>query len=171
MKHTILFIRVTREYHVNWPGLCWSIEEVTSNIAPTFRDTHCGLACDVCDRLLGTSYISCLTGRGGGTTWFLAEQNGGSVESHGNKTRLCWSSGEVTSNIAPVFGDFNCGLVTAFYRDQSLFIAWGWRAGDLRGGHLTFRRTKGGISRNWEAQMGDCCKLWKDSEEEPLKFA
>ena len=108
---------------------------------------------------------------GGGTTWFLAEQNGGSVESHGNKTRLCWSSGEVTSNIAPVFGDFNCGLVTAFYRDQSLFIAWGWRAGDLRGGHLTFRRTKGGISRNWEAQMGDCCKLWKDSEEEPLKFA
>lgn len=96
------------------PGLCWSIEEVTSNIAPTFRDTHCGLACDLCDRLLGTRYYFSPGGGGGrlgGNTWFLAEQNGGSVESHGNQTRLCWSSGEVTSNIAPVFGDFNCGLI------------------------------------------------------------
>ena len=33
-------------------------------------------------------------------------------------------------------------VVTAFYRDQSLFIAWGWQAGDFTGGHLTFRRTK-----------------------------
>ena len=73
------------------PGLCWSIEEVTSNIAPTFRDTHCGLACDVCDRLLGTRYYFSPGGGGlGGISWFLEEQNGGSVESHGNQTRLCW---------------------------------------------------------------------------------
>ena len=38
---------------------------------------------------------------------------------------------------------FSCTMfVTAFYRDQTLFIAWGWRAGDFMGGHLTFRRTK-----------------------------
>ena len=39
-------------------------------------------------------------------------------------------------------------FVTAFYRDLSLFTAWEWRAEDFRGDHLTFRRTKWGISRN-----------------------
>ena len=48
-------------------------------------------------------------------------------------------------------------------RDRSLFIAGG--------DHLIFRRTKGGISRNWEPKRGDHWKLWKDSEGGPLKFA
>ena len=75
------------------PVLCWSIEELTSNIAPTFRDTHYGLAYDVCDRLLGTIYYLS-PGEGGkegggvggaenfrGISRFLGEQKGGSVES------------------------------------------------------------------------------------------
>ena len=51
-------------------------------------------------------------------------------------------------------------------RDQTLFITCGGG-----GGHLIFGRTKGGISRNWEPNRGDCWKLWKDSEGGPLKFA
>ena len=39
------------------------------------------------------------------------------------------------------------------------------------GDHLIFGRTKGAISRNWEAKRGDRWKLWKDEEGGPLKFA
>ena len=39
---------------------------------------------------------------------------------------------------------------------RSLFIPWGG------GDHLIFRRTKGGISRNWEPKRRDHWKLWKD---------
>ena len=37
-------------------------------------------------------------------------------------------------------------------------------AEDFRGDHLIFRKTKGGISRNWELKRGDRWKLWKSSE-------
>ena len=47
----------------------------------------------------------------------------------------------------------------------------GGAAEDFRGDHLIFRRTKGGISRNWEPKRGDHWKLWKDSVGGPLKFA
>ena len=40
------------------------------------------------------------------------------------------------------------------FRDRSLFIAWWWCVEDFRGDHLTFRRTKGRISRNWEPKRG-----------------
>ena len=33
-------------------------------------------------------------------------------------------------------------------RDWSLFITWGGGAENVRGDHLIFRRTKGGINRN-----------------------
>ena len=57
------------------------------------------------------------------------------------------------------------------FRDRSLP---GYRLGgegggaaeDFRGDHLMFRRTKAGISRNWEPK-----RVWKDSEGEPIKFA
>ena len=73
----------TVESHGNQTRLCWSSGEVTSNIAPTFRDKHCDVAYDVCDRLSGTGhYLS----PGGGDrrilgriTWLLGEQKGGSV--------------------------------------------------------------------------------------------
>ena len=41
-------------------------------------------------------------------------------------------------------------------RDWSLFIAWG--GGGFWGGHLIFRRTKGGISRNCRTQKGGSLK-------------
>ena len=44
---------------------------------------------------------------------------------------------------------------------------FGWGGG----GHLIFKRTKWGISRNWETKSGEHWKLWKDSEGGPLKFA
>ena len=50
---------------------------------------------------------------------------------------------------------------------------WGRGGGteDFSGDHLIFRRTKGGISRNWEPERGNRWKLWKGSEGGPLKFA
>ena len=81
------------------PVLCWSIGEVTSNIAPTFRDTHCGLAYDVCDRLLGTGhYLS--PGDGGrrilgGITWLLGEQKGGSVVIENPKVGIAGNFGRI----------------------------------------------------------------------------
>ena len=47
---------------------------------------------------------------------------------------------------------------------RSLFITWGDGGFFFRGGgdHLISRRTKGGISRNWEPKRGDQWKLWKD---------
>ena len=57
-------------------------------------------------------------------------------------------------------------------RDRSLFIPWGRGGGrGFWGDHLIFRRTKGGISRNWEPNRGDHWKLSKDLEGGPLKFA
>ena len=79
--------------------LCWSIGEVTSNIAPTFRDTHCGLAYDVCDRLLGTGhYLS--PGGGdrrilGGITWLLGERKGGSVVTESPKGGIAGNFGRI----------------------------------------------------------------------------
>ena len=48
--------------------------------------------------------------------------------------------------------------------DRSLFIAGGGGARIWVVDHLIFRRTKGGISRDWETKRGDHWKLWKDSE-------
>ena len=59
--------------------------------------------------------------------------------------------------------------IYSIVRDWSLFIPWG--GGRILGGSLDCRRTKGGISRNWEPKRGDRWKLWKDSEGGPLKFA
>ena len=58
-------------------------------------------------------------------------------------------------------------------RDRSLFITWGGGGGRRIWGrdHLIFRRTEGGISRNWEPKRGDHWKFWKDSEGGPLKCA
>ena len=42
-------------------------------------------------------------------------------------------------------------------------------AEDFMEDYLIFRKTKGGISRNWELKRGDRWKLWKDSEGVPLK--
>ena len=48
----------------------------------------------------------------------------------------------------------------------------GEEAEDFRGDHLIFRRTKGGISLNWEPKRRDCWRLWNDSEGgEALKFS
>ena len=55
-------------------------------------------------------------------------------------------------------------------RERSSFIAGGGGAAeDFGWDHYIFRRTKGGIIRNW--YRGDHWKLWKDSEGSPLKFA
>ena len=57
----------------------------------------------------------------------------------------------------------NCRLVYGLLRDRSLFNYLLKRKGvalDFRGDHLIFRRTKGGISRNWElkSQKGGSLK-------------
>ena len=66
-------------------------------------------------------------------------------------------------------------IISLVPRDPSLFIAWGGGGGgkeDYEGDHLIFRRTKGGISRNWERKTGNHWKLWKDhAEGELLEFA
>ena len=46
-------------------------------------------------------------------------------------------------------------------RDRSLFISWGERADDFRGGdHLIFRRTKEGNSRNLDPKRGNHSNLF-----------
>ena len=64
---------------------------------------------------------------------------------------------------------FRCqNIISLVPTGRSLFIPWGsqgfffLRGGGGRGGHLIFRRTKGGISRNWEPKRGDHWKLWQD---------
>ena len=60
---------------------------------------------------------------------------------------------------------FRCqNKISLVPRDRSLFIALGREEGGFWGGHLIFRRTKGGISRNWEPNRGDQWKLWKDHD-------
>ena len=53
-------------------------------------------------------------------------------------------------------------IISLVPRDRSLFIAWGRGEGGFWRDHLIFRRTKEGISRNWEPKRGDHWKLWKD---------
>ena len=161
------------------PVLSWSIGEVTSNIAPTFRDTHCGLAYNVCDRILGTVYyLSPGEGDGGrtilgGITWFLGEQKGGTVESHGNQTRLCWSSGEVTSNIAPTFRDKHCDLAydvcdrlsgTGHYLspgggDRRILGGITWLLGEQKGGSVVIEIPKGGSLETLEGFRGGTTQI------------
>ena len=62
-------------------------------------------------------------------------------------------------------GDRINALRTGYYLSPG--GAGGWRIL----GRITFRRTKGGISRNWEPKRGDQWKRWKDSDGGPLKLA
>ena len=88
---------------------------------------------------------------------------GGIAKSH--VWALSWLSSLSTRNRELGSGTWIYSIV----RDWSLFIPWG--GGRILGGSLDCRRTKGGISRNWEPKRGDRWKLWKDSEGGPLKFA
>ena len=57
---------------------------------------------------------------------------------------------------------FRCqNIISLVPRDRSLFIAWEGE-GAIGGDHLIFRRTKEGISRNWEPKTEDHWKRWKD---------
>ena len=58
---------------------------------------------------------------------------------------------------------FRCqNIISLVPTGRSLFIPWGGGIVFLGGDHFIFRRTKGGISRNWEPKRGDHWKLWKD---------
>ena len=62
-------------------------------------------------------------------------------------------------------------LSTKLIRERSLFIALGAGTGeDFRGDHLTFRRTKWGISRN-RTQKGRSLKTLEGFRGGPVKFA
>ena len=61
-------------------------------------------------------------------------------------------------------------MTDTYFRDRSLFIAWGWGGGIL-GGSLDIWEKKGGIIRNWEPKVGDRWKFWKDSEGGPIKLS
>ena len=62
-------------------------------------------------------------------------------------------------------------IVNEFDKGPVCYLSPWERGEDFSGDHLIFRRTKGGISRNWEPKRGDHWKLSKDSEGGPVKFA
>ena len=78
------------------------------------------------------------------------------------QNHLQYLSGLSSALPFPTASRNDCRLVYGLLRDRSLFISWSEKgvALDFRGDHLIFRRTNGGISRNWElkSQKGGSLK-------------